>query len=460
MKRWFIIIIPSLFFILFKINELSAQNAITIARDYFDRFNDVNNGWMAADATISLLLPDGKTLWLFGDSFIGEKSGEFSIDPNNSKMINNCAIIDNDTTLITYYGGTPENPSSLIPGIDGDIFWPEHATIENDTLKIFAIKIIFMDGDDPFSFRTEKTHIAQFTYPEMEHIDTKPVEFITDTTMRFGTHILKRDNYTYIFGKKDTTSGDYTYPIPMLARVTNSVSEPWEFYAGADNWSYNCEEAKPIGDRPMSESFYVFEQNNMFYIIMHEIWTVGELYILEADQITGPYNRSTSGGTENLFGIIPPHGNNFTYNLFAHPQFQNNNKILISFNVNTYNFSSIYNDTKNYRARFLWLSIGDATSITIPDTVHIFDDFTDMVNSVNNPKINGQHINYCAGNIYIKNINKPSVLNVFSVDGKNHVSLELSEDKTVSIVDLPKSILIIQLINKDGIITKKIFNNY
>jgi hypothetical protein len=38
-------------------------------------------GWLAADAAISLLLPDGKTLWLFGDSFIGEKNGEFGIIP-------------------------------------------------------------------------------------------------------------------------------------------------------------------------------------------------------------------------------------------------------------------------------------------------------------------------------------------------------------------------------------------
>lgn len=445
-------------FISVRINDSKAQNSVSIARAQFDKFNNIKNGWLAGDATISLLLPDGKTLWLFGDSFIGEKSGEFSID---ASFINNCAIIEDDTSLTAYYGGTIDNPSSLIPGEGDDIFWPEHATIENDTIKIFAIKIIYEDNNVAgFNFRVGTTHLAQFTYPEMKHISTNPIEYITDTTMRFGTHILKRDDYIYIFGKKDTASDGYTYPVPMLARVENSVSEPWEFYAGSGTWSYNCENAKSIGDRPMSESFFVYEKNDKFYLIMHEIWTVGELYILQADEITGPWNRASSGGIENRFCMIPKYGNNFTYNLFAHPHFQNNGRILISFNVNTSNFNSIYTDTRNYRARFLWLSVEDAVSTTIPDTVYIFDDFTDVTNSTNNLKTNSLQLDYYAGNIYVKNINKPSVLNVFSIEGKKYFSQELHKDQTINISNLPKKILIIQLSNEDEIITKKIFHHY
>lgn len=61
-------------------SDLLAQNVISEAPEHFDKFTSVAGGWCAGDATISLPLPDGKTFWLFGDSFIGTKSGEFSID--------------------------------------------------------------------------------------------------------------------------------------------------------------------------------------------------------------------------------------------------------------------------------------------------------------------------------------------------------------------------------------------
>ena len=447
--------------VLLNINVVNGQDVVTVAQEHFDKFNNVEGGWLASDGTISLLLPDGKTLWLFGDCIIGEKSGEFGIKPGTSSFINNAAIIEDGDVLTTYYGGTTEIPGSLIPGDGANIFWPEHATIENDTIKIFTIKIIYQNNGIPgLNFRVGTTHIASFKYPEMEYIKTVPIEYITDTTMRFGTHILKRDDYTYIFGKKDTTAGGMTWAIPMLARVTNSVSEPWEFYAGSDTWTYNCEDARSIGDRPMSESFFVYEKNDKFYLIMHEIWTVEELFILEADEITGPWNRASSGGIENLFCMIPRYGNNFTYNLFAHPHFQNDDRILISFNVNTSNFGSIYTDTRNYRSRFLWMSVEDAVTTVIPDTVHIFDDITDIpiVELGVNNEI--QYFEVYPNKIFIKSTKTPSVLSVYTIDGKMLYYRNLNADLTLNLEDFPNTTLIIRLLNEKRIFTKKIINTY
>ena len=174
----------------------SPQNIVNPALDQFNKFNTVQGGWLAADATISLLLPDGKTLWLFGDCFIGEESSPFVINAQKSKMINNSAIIESGDTLTAYYQGTLENPSSLIPGSGDTIFWPEHATIENDTVKIFAIQIIYEDlGVPGFNFRVGTTHIAFFKYPGLEYIKIEEIKYITDTTMRFGTHVFNKDDY-------------------------------------------------------------------------------------------------------------------------------------------------------------------------------------------------------------------------------------------------------------------------
>ncbi len=413
---------------------LNAQEAITPAPEHFQKFNHVENGWCASDATISLLLPDGNTLWLWGDCIIGEMESTFDVKNGAATMINNSAIIEQNGIMKAYYQGTMEEPSSLIPGEGDDIFWPEHATIENDTLKIFAIRIIHEDNGIPgFNFRVGTTHLAYFTYPEMEHIRTKEISFITDSTMRFGTHVFEEDGYTYIFGKKDTVVNGLKYPVPMLARVESSVDDPWEFFTGDGTWSFECSKAVPVGNRPMSESFFVYKKGDKYYLLMHEIWLIGELYILEADALTGPWNRYASGGIENKFAVIKPHGQNFTYNLFAHPHFKQDEKILISYNVNNSDFWPIFDDTRNYRARFFWLDVEKAVSTSTPDTLDYYDSLVGIEEKIQGDGGLSPHVRYDGRNLVIEQVNEALILDVFGLDGRKYLSRSLTADEVISL---------------------------
>jgi hypothetical protein len=446
--------------LLLQVPLLQAQNAVTPAYEQFNKFNTVNGGWLASDATISLLLPDSNTLWLFGDCIIGEEIAPFDIG-DKSTFINNAAIIEEDGVLTAYYNGTFSNPSSLIPSEDGDWFWPEHATIENDTIKIFAIRITHEDnGVSGFNFRVLTTHLAYFKYPGLEHIKTVGIDDITDTTMRFGTHVLKRDDYTFIYGKKDTVIDAFKYPVPMLARVKESVEEPWQFYAGDGKWSYKCSEAVPIGNRPMSESFFVHEHKGKFYLIMHEIWLIGELWLLEADSLTGPWNNASSGGVEKKFCLIPKVGDNFTYNLFAHPQFRNDDgDLLISFNVNTGDFWSIWRDTRNYRGRFLWLDIDEAMALSTPESINIYAMLVgqeDAVPEANiKPVIRGD-----LHTIYIDEADPHSEIIIYGIDGRIYYRSDVEGPMSIRRSRLPTSILLIQAERNKKVTITKFFNSH
>lgn len=439
------------------LNNVSAQNVIIEATEQFNKFNNVTGGWCASDATISLQLPDNKTLWLFGDSFIGEKIGEFGINPSKSKFINNSAIIEDGSSLTARYGGTFENPSSFIPGEGTDFFWPEHAVIEHDTIKVFAVRVKLTDTGIPgFNFQVGTTYKVSYKYPGIEYIETGKFESVTDSTFRFGACVIKSGDYTYIFGIKDTTSGVYTYPLPYLARVSESIEEPWQFYAGSDTWSPDCDDAVPLGDRPMSESFYVYEKNGKFYLIMHEIWLVGELFILEADKITGPWNRATSGGIENKFAIIKKNTGNITYNLFAHPHFQKDGKILISFNVNTTNFSSIYQDARNYRARFYWLDVESAVTTSIPDTAKLFASTVGIGREVYDYDQSRISYNRTTNSIHINDISSAAAVNIYGIDGRLYYKSEINSDTEISCSHLPGTLVIISLRGDWGVETKKV----
>jgi hypothetical protein len=43
-------------------------------------------GWLGGDAAFSILLPDGRSLWLFGDSFVGSAN---QTNRPGSKMVRN-----------------------------------------------------------------------------------------------------------------------------------------------------------------------------------------------------------------------------------------------------------------------------------------------------------------------------------------------------------------------------------
>ncbi|MBK7031319.1 MAG: hypothetical protein IPH45_19905 [Bacteroidales bacterium] len=93
-----------------------------------------NGGWIAGDATFSIALPGQKTLWLFGDSFIGTVNPDSSIVAG-SHFIRNCAVLQDGDSMRSLHRGTFANPGDFFPSENPDSlwFWPEHGLVENDT---------------------------------------------------------------------------------------------------------------------------------------------------------------------------------------------------------------------------------------------------------------------------------------------------------------------------------------
>ena len=48
-------------------------------------------------------------------------------------------------------------------------------------------------------------------------------------------------------------------------------------------------------------------------------------------------------------------GDIFTYNAFAHTQFLDDGALLVSYNVNSFNFSDLFANADNYRPYFVWV---------------------------------------------------------------------------------------------------------
>ena len=444
---------------LFLIHGALSQSILQPAHKHFNKFDNVEGGWCAADGTLSIPLPGEKTLWLFGDTFVGEKEGEYGIDNDHSTFINNTAIIEEGDVLTTYHRGTTESPSAFIPKQGEDWFWPKHAVLEEDTLRIFTLKISKKDDGNPgFNFEIGEAHISSYLYPEMEHVRTKEIDQVTDTAMRFGTQVLQKDGYTYIFGKKSMEDGDLQWKIPYLARAENSVAGALEFYAGSGDWSPHCDSAAPIGDRPVEETYYVYEKDGAFYMLMHETFLQKELVVLKADELTGPYNSQNNGGEENTFAVIKEAENYNTYNLFAHPQFNENDKLLISFNVNAHDFGSIYEDTRNYRPRFYWLDVEKSATTPNPDTLRIFQDFSETSAGGNIDRSGKNYFDIFENRVQLKNLEHPAVLNVYGLNGETYITKDVKNHEMINFSHFPQQMFILKLVTDEQVIMAKMMN--
>lgn len=306
-----------------------------------------NGGWIAGDATFSIALPGQKTLWLFGDSFIGTVKPDNSL-ASGAKMIRNCAVLQDGDSMRALFGGTFQNPKSFVSALNESSawYWPEHGFIENDTLKIFFSEFVLASGPAGFNFKYKSAVLARFTYPGIEMIDLVKLPYYDINRVCYGNTILVENGYTYIFGRQETDTV-YHISYPHIARVPQgNILAPWEFYNGT-SWSSVPSETKRINVVAVSQQYGVFKLDNKYVMINQEIWLSAKIYSYTSSHIEGPWNNKVL-----LYDTPILFANTFTYNAFPHPQFNDEGKLLISYNTNG-NFADIFKNVEVYRPRFI-----------------------------------------------------------------------------------------------------------
>jgi len=316
---------------------------------FHKQFRQEIGGWIAADATYSIYLPDGRTLWLFGDTFIGEVDENNAIIPG-SKFIRNSAVIQDGEHLETLFTGSRTNPSDFILTSfpDSTWYWPDHGVVDNDTLRIFLAKFRkSANGTPGFNFEHAGNDIANLTWPGFEPINIVPVKSHTENGVLYGDRILEDSGYLYIYGRHNDNP-DLNIPYPHVARAFKGelMNQQWEYYTGVD-WSTDPQETKRINDFQVSQQYSVSTYRGKYILITQDIWFSPNIYSFTSDSPVGPW-----GSKRLLYTTPETEQDMFTYNAYAHPQFDLDARLLVSYNTNG-DFWSIFQNVEIYRPRFI-----------------------------------------------------------------------------------------------------------
>jgi hypothetical protein len=353
----------------------------TVFTEYFRR----TSGWTASDATISVPLPEGKTIWLFGDSYIdnfnpGDTTIPCLFQVRNSMMVQNIlhptefvTILDNTQT------GVNRTPVKL-KNNDDVYFWPAHGYAKRDTA------IIFWQGYSGADYTHVSTYVSKIFTRNLTDASVikKFAQVPLPPEFEFGTSVLadSASQYIYVYGFKK----DWIIFRPLLARfpLDQDVFGPWEFYTG-NGWSPDTNDVQQLmgsTDDYVSPSFSVIKLQGKYYMISQDIGflTCGlgrDIYSWESDSPEGPFINK-----KLLYTIEDKYRGEYmiTYNATAHPEFIKDNELLISYNVNgacTSYCNNPFTDRYNadlYRPKFIRVPLQYIDpALNVPDPVFPID---------------------------------------------------------------------------------------
>jgi hypothetical protein len=294
-------------------------------------------GWTGGDATYSVDLKNGKTLWMFGDSFIDQVSEDRSRP--TFRLINNSVVLQDGLTMKTFHGGTAGNPQAFAkPPEAGDWYWPGDATVANEKLYFFMHGFGTGGGGAWDFFRTSIDLLIL-------DVQTLAIEeqkrLFNDPSISWGAAIMEDLTFTYVYGVQSDDQGKRLF----VARTNADLSATWEYYAGAE-WSADPAEATSVFDG-VSEQFSVFKYADTYYLLTQDNFFGKEINLYTASLPEGPFaDKRISYCTPETGGDI------FTYNAFAHPHVYQDS-LLVSYNVNSFDYTDILESADNYRPYFV-----------------------------------------------------------------------------------------------------------
>lgn len=331
------------------------KELVTTKDEHFTRlFQRDSLGLTGADGTISVPMPDGSSVFMMGDSFLGEvHNGQRD---SATRMINNTFVIVNpeQTDTRTLFQGEHSNPESFIlPETNPEKFyWPGHGFVRDSVFHFFMSR--FFVPKNTWAFQFQNTDYFTYSWPDFKRITVKPFKYSLVNNVHWGHAVVDGGQYIYSYGSRpeeDKICGAHVCRMQFGSDGMLDF-ETVEFFNGTE-WSKDPMSTKPMSgiSSNISEQFSVFKYQEKYILLSQQrgIGT-GEIYTYTSDQPNGPWgNRQMVYRTtesDNDKEII-------TYNAMAHSQYIKDGELLICYNVNALKIARVFENVNNYRPVFL-----------------------------------------------------------------------------------------------------------
>ena len=333
-------------------------------------------GWTGADGSYSLALPDGDSLFLWSDSYIGTVNPQTRLRSSDLFQAHNSLTVwDPTTNSYTTVGYPPSTSSYFVPTNKKNWFWVGGSLLVQPSPGVYQIEVMLSEWTSQLKFAGNS--LATLSYPSMAIVSIKPVKS-ESTVIMWGSWLLQSGGYTYIYGLKDPGNDNkepYVARAKSPASLTNaSLWQYWNATSGA--WMSGASNATQMSGVTATTGEYSVNlfraSTGPFYMLTgmdpqnppYPLWSNITTYYACSPQ--GPWSAKTTVYTAPEAGAAGcKTGTLLTYNAKAHPEFTGSTGILLSYNVNA-NTGSDLVCGNDYIPRWVRIQIQGVTDAASP----------------------------------------------------------------------------------------------
>jgi hypothetical protein len=202
-------------------------------------FDPLSGVWAGGDGASSTRLPDGRLLWVFGDTYVGgvTASGGRS---DSTRLVRNSVVVTTGTCVAPL-----PTVTDALPGRGVTWLWPTHAVLTrvaasggSSTVTVFAQRMR-RTGPDAYGFRRVGTATVSLTVPWRGAPVVGAVQDLPASATLWGAAAVRDGAVTWIYGTRAVNEELVFGRDLVLARApTATVSDPstWS-YRTATGWS-------------------------------------------------------------------------------------------------------------------------------------------------------------------------------------------------------------------------------
>lgn len=316
------------------------------------------NGWIGADGAYSIPLGNGRTLWLYGDTFLGRVTHGRRTD---AVMIHNSIALQNGTRAPAFHHRTDARgrPGAFFPSpAPGHHLWPLHGIRVGAKLWVFLVGITNVKTGDPFGFRVVDCRMVCVPNPDddpdrwrAEHTRLPFTVPSTHDVLPFGAAVLPIGGDVHLFGTRKLPG--VPHPELVVARVGSARIgdlRAWRFWNGTD-WGEDCNRAAALFPGVATELSVTRLPGSGRWAAIYSDGITGRIVMRTAPAVTGPWS-----GPVQIYQVpemtlpVKP----FAYAAKAHPQLAGSgDELLVTYAVNSVDFGNLLRDTRLYWPRFV-----------------------------------------------------------------------------------------------------------
>ncbi|RIK87669.1 MAG: hypothetical protein DCC67_01735 [Planctomycetota bacterium] len=286
--------------------------AVARVRDLGPQFTENSVGVTGCDGATSLVLPDGRSLWVFGDTVEGpfQSIRELDLAPLRS---NTGAVVPKQDAahgirefhfLATDDGRRPRQLILFAPEEDPATtrLWPIHGTCAGRRVYLFYHRISLLEGVDVFeNFRLEGMGLARsewapdggLTFDRRTAADGTR-EFWKGDQPTFGVWVERDGDMAYLWGSLLT--GMFLARVPV-ERIEDLSAYEYLIAAAtaaapnaAPRWSQQFQPTAVLFDSVPNETSVSFNERLGAFLAIHALGRDGQIVMRTAPARTGPWS--------------------------------------------------------------------------------------------------------------------------------------------------------------------------